>query len=592
MALCKRLSFLLVLVLVCSVLTFIVPKGHSTVLTQTKAFEALSYTQSRSATNAVYTDCWNSSTSDLWGLTGWYIGGQVNLSEYSIFRTFPFFDTSILPNDAVLSGGILSVYVVTDNTTGSDFNLTIQNGQPTYPHIPVVSNDFYQGYYSGDGGSRNTSDGLSLGAYWNITLNGTGLSWINKTDYTKFVLRSDRDINATAPSADEFIVVQSYSATYAPILYLTYVYSPSFYYVTRGAYYENGTVCIVNVSITLYRQYEAPETRVLNATGGLEDVEEWYSSLQPFYFTWNISSPSLNQSRSFWLTDASFENIYICIPDVDSSVYQYNFIVNDIAGIVDAFLESGINVKGFNRLVERKRVDGVNPVTFWMSQFHRYSLTLVCDKGTYIYGSGFEAGTVASTEITISQFSFPITYSYYNVSISGVRTNSSYCTVYYSDNLSQTSLVNISIIYLSGQTWTQQYSVTSTTQTTTMTYNSLSASRDYIANITATRSSGVYSWKVPLIYSNVSGTDIFASMNALFPDSPVPVSNFLGLFILFCVFAIFSYIYLELALFLVVLFNVIFVYIGMMQTPITVMSLSMTIVVFSAIKRYRMRSGE
>jgi hypothetical protein len=573
-------------------LTFNVQNVHAVVLTETKAFEAMSYTKSRYAYNAVYADCWNSSTSSAWGLTGWYIGGQVNTTDYNIFRTFPFFNTLTLPNDAVITGGILSLYVVTDNTTGSDFNLTIQNGQPTYPHIPVVSNDFYQGYYSGNGGSRNTSDAMSLGAYWNITLSGTGLTWINKTDITKFVLRSDRDISATAPSADEFIVVLSYSATYAPILYLTYVYSPSFYYVTRGAYYENGTVCIVNVSITLYRQYEPPETRVLNATAGVEDVEEWYASDRPYYFSWNISSPILNQSRSFWLTDEAFENIYICVPDPDTSVYQYSFIVNDIAGISNAFLESDINVNGFNRLVERKRIDGINPVVFWMSQFHRYSITLVCDKGTYVYGSGFEAGTTASTEITISQFSFPITYSYYNVSISGVRTNSSYCSVYYSDNLSQTNSLNISIIYLSGSTWTLQYSVTSTSQTTTMTYNGLSGSRDYIANITANRSTGVYSWKVPLSYSNASGTDIFASMNALFPDSPVPVSNFLGLFILFCLFAIFSYIYLELALFLVALFNIIFVAIGMMQTPYTVLSLSMTIVVFASIKRYRMRSGE
>jgi len=70
----------------------------------------------------------------------------------------------------------------------------------------LEDNDFYYLYYSGNGGSVNTN-GLSFDKYTNISLNTTGISWIQKGPgaKTRLALISSRDINKIAPSGDESI---------------------------------------------------------------------------------------------------------------------------------------------------------------------------------------------------------------------------------------------------------------------------------------------------------------------------------------------------------------------------------------------------
>jgi len=548
----------------------------------------LSYSETLDNYGANFFNTWNSTTS--YHLLSAQRIGMSYVVQYTVYRDFLCFDTSTVPSGANITSAILKIYPTVDSSV-TDFNVTIQNGQPIHPSIPVVTSDYYQGYYSGDGGSRNTGDGMSVGSYWNIPLSADGLSWVNSTSVTKFALRSSRDIAEITPSGNEMITIDS--STYAPILYLTYTYSPAYTYVTRGAYYEDGSIPILNTSITLYRNGEPPETRIMHVdVEGVEDVETWYSNVQAYYFTWNISAPSMNMTRSYWVSNETFQNIYIFVPNPETSVYQYRFTVNDISGMTSAYLETDINVEGFERLVERKSVSTVNPVTFWMSQFKLYSLILVCNKGTYVFGNGFEAGSVFDQELTTSQLSFPVTYSFFNVSIGAVRTNTTYCEVYYMDNAGLTTALNVSFIYQSGWTWANQYTSLSSSQNTTVAYSSLDPSTDYVADIIATRSDAVYHWNIPLPIPNNMSTNIWSSLDALYPDSPVPVSNFLGLFLIFCIFAIFSYVYVELAMFLAVIFNIIFVAIGMMQTPITILAFAMCLVVFVAIKRQKMRGQE
>jgi hypothetical protein len=76
----------------------------------------------------------------------------------------------------------------------------IQNGQPTYPHDPVVVGDFSKAFYSGDGGSV-ASSGVLGGNWTKIDLNATGLTWIQKGagNKTKLCVRISRDIAGEAP---------------------------------------------------------------------------------------------------------------------------------------------------------------------------------------------------------------------------------------------------------------------------------------------------------------------------------------------------------------------------------------------------------
>ena len=141
-----------------------------------------------------------------------------------VYRGFVLFNTSVLPSNAYLDDATLSLYKK-DDYSSMDFDITIQNGQPTYPHNPMQTGDYCRGYYSGNSGSLNTSRFTS--GYNAIPLNN--LSWINTTGVTKLCLRSSRDISGNAPTGNEYINVYSGNAfepgggiTYKPKLVITY----------------------------------------------------------------------------------------------------------------------------------------------------------------------------------------------------------------------------------------------------------------------------------------------------------------------------------------------------------------------------------
>ena len=160
------------------------------------------------------------------GITGtpqFVVGQTWGASKYWVYRGFLFFDTSHIPDSANVTSATLSVCISWDGSD-TEFNVTVQNGQPTYPHNPLEMGDYYYLQYSGDGGKRQTDDGLSVGSYWNITLNEDGRSWINAEGTTKLCLRSNREINAVTPTGDETVTIYSLESgeSSASILYATY----------------------------------------------------------------------------------------------------------------------------------------------------------------------------------------------------------------------------------------------------------------------------------------------------------------------------------------------------------------------------------
>jgi len=164
------------------------------------------------ARNAAVADSVNK-TGSLW------VGQRYAYPNYYINRAFLYFDTSILPDDAVIISAKLVFYLNADGST-DDFNIVIRrNTAGTYPSDPLVTSDFDYTFYTGDGGSLNTA---YLTSGWNeIILNSTGISWINLTGVTKLVLISSKDINAVAPTGNEYFYLLG-QETLAAKLTITY----------------------------------------------------------------------------------------------------------------------------------------------------------------------------------------------------------------------------------------------------------------------------------------------------------------------------------------------------------------------------------
>jgi len=153
--------------------------------------------------------------------------GQAKSAHYQIDRAFLFFDTSSIPDNIPIISASLSIYGDIDYSQ-TDFYLVVQNGQPTYPHDPMVSGDYDKDHYSGSGGTFHTSN-FNENAYNTITLNSDGKSWINKQGYTKLCLRSKRDIDGNTPSQLEFVTFcdSEEGSGYQPKLTVEYNNAPN-----------------------------------------------------------------------------------------------------------------------------------------------------------------------------------------------------------------------------------------------------------------------------------------------------------------------------------------------------------------------------
>jgi len=116
-------------------------------------------------------------------------------SARRIIRLFTPFDTSSLPNNAVVSSAIYSVYVYSktnDANDGTDYLSVIQTSQATPASLAIA--DFDQA-----GSTKGATDvdltGITTGQYLDFSLNATGIGWINLTGNTLLGLREGHDLN-------------------------------------------------------------------------------------------------------------------------------------------------------------------------------------------------------------------------------------------------------------------------------------------------------------------------------------------------------------------------------------------------------------
>lgn len=211
-------ALLLLLSFFISVVSLLNDKTYAT-QTTTNADNSTGFLQ-KSGTN--YTSVWEASSGTASSGSNFLVIGQrLFISTYYVYRGVFIFDTSAIPDNNVVEEAIISLSAQ-EERAGS-FYITVQNGQPTYPHDPPISGDYNKDHYSGNGGSRQwVHPGPEPNTYWNITLNSDGRSWINKTGMTKLVLRSQDDIDGTAPTGVERVYFNGPTSSYPPKLYLTY----------------------------------------------------------------------------------------------------------------------------------------------------------------------------------------------------------------------------------------------------------------------------------------------------------------------------------------------------------------------------------
>jgi hypothetical protein len=147
--------------------------------------------------------------------------GQGLPTNYRVYHSHLYTDTSTLGAGAIITAASLFVYVGTD-LSDTDFNLTVVSSTASDPLTATVGNWAAIGATSF--GSVSTS-GISTVAYTEIALNASGIANINKTAATQWGLRSDRDISATTPTGWEVLGIRTSEQTGTdqdPYLSVTY----------------------------------------------------------------------------------------------------------------------------------------------------------------------------------------------------------------------------------------------------------------------------------------------------------------------------------------------------------------------------------
>jgi hypothetical protein len=145
---------------------------------------------------------------------------KLSPTSFFILRGFVPFDTSSLPNNAVVTAAVLRLYRDDAINVFSNADSTSVEIVPsTQASNTVLANGDFDAVTFSSKGSINLAS-TTNNAYNDISL--TDLSQVSLTGYTKLALVLGRDLNNSAPTGQNNIAFQDRADANPPILRVTY----------------------------------------------------------------------------------------------------------------------------------------------------------------------------------------------------------------------------------------------------------------------------------------------------------------------------------------------------------------------------------
>ncbi len=548
-------------------------------ITITRSFSATSsdaYTSGNSAygfADAVYSD---STTSTV---------GVAAENAY-FYRSYLFYDTSIIPLNATITSATVSLNITTDNSDG-DFNVTVRYNN--HQASPITYTMHYYNWFSADGGSRNTSTIAGAG-YWNITLSATGIGWITKGGTTQFALQNNHDYysgGGSGASSNEYLSYCSseVGSTGTPTLYVTYtIVSGGGGTVTmHGPYLETGAVFNGTVNVTLYYSSNSSETVTLDGSDGVADTASSSSDNMPINCFWNCSSDYTKMRVHTFSPTASLAEIWVCVANTETeTLNQYYVSITDFAGITNGYVSTMKNVGGSTRVIERVPLDIMNNMPFWLITYNQYTLKVESDNGTFTWN--LPADVIGTKGYLISKDMVTQTSTARNFTVAATRVNGSIINIQYYDPTISTISVTSNITYYSNYVWASAYLQTDSVDNN-INYNwtNAEATRNYVAVIIATTTSGTYQWNfalAPPVAENLLGASLNIFGNWPFPANQVPGLVIAGLF-----FGLLSWRDTEIGCAIGLVVTCILWIIGLLEVPVMGVAIGFMLVVFMYLHR-------
>ena len=218
------------IVIVLTILLSLVPSyvgAEQSVFTGTNTCDTLY------AGDPVYNNAWTAANgikySTSYKLNG-KIGQDIDGGNYTIWRSYLYFDTSGIPDDAVIEDANFYLYIESFTINFSTY-FAFSSSFPsyTYPHDPLVVGDYDKSLYPSYDASFLTADLVPLHSWMEVNVHDAALVHINKTGYTKYVGQSQGDFAGIAPLALDMITYNLTDPSKYPYLVVNYTSSGNSY---------------------------------------------------------------------------------------------------------------------------------------------------------------------------------------------------------------------------------------------------------------------------------------------------------------------------------------------------------------------------
>lgn len=154
--------------------------------------------------NAVYLTAQTAATAPISFVSQTSLGTAIIGANYNVWRVGLRFDTSGLPDTAVIASATLSAMVYDKHDT-VPFDITVCNGTTPILSNPMVAADFGNLLTSTTSFGSVASTTAAYNVFLDIPLNALGIGEINSAGNTEFALRSGTDILANVPATREYI---------------------------------------------------------------------------------------------------------------------------------------------------------------------------------------------------------------------------------------------------------------------------------------------------------------------------------------------------------------------------------------------------
>lgn len=135
--------------------------------------------------------------------------------RHRMYRSFPSFDTSPLPDDATVNAATFYAAVIDDRSTGAEFDVHLYSGKNQWSDIATMEwNDC-----TVDEGVWINTSGIAVDTYYSKTVLPSS---INLTGRTQFKLVSSREGTKPATNTYEYIEIYGANRPYPPYLIVDY----------------------------------------------------------------------------------------------------------------------------------------------------------------------------------------------------------------------------------------------------------------------------------------------------------------------------------------------------------------------------------